>query len=488
MNKTRIISIIIILLICISTISVVKKEHIQSDTFFSVAVGDRIVEYGFEEEDQLTWHEGLRYIYLRWGFDVIVNALYDVWGLDGIQVFIVIISVVQALLYYFILNNITKKKIFSLICTMLMMWQLSDEFAGRAQIISFLLFIIEYYCIEKLIETNRNKYFWSLMILPLILVNFHASTYPLYFMFYLPYIAEFILAKLNLKSDSSSKLIIEKRNINKLFILVLFGIVFGFCSPSGIDSYKYVFKVMGAISADFISEMQSMNILEVPILFVVICLYLGIIAFTKTKVRIVDCFLVLGITIMSLNTIRYSFFFFLIASIPIFKLLNNFLVDYEVNFDFINSKVKIGIYSFGALIIILSSCNSIISNYSRDYINTQDFPTNAAQYILSNIDVSQMRIYNHFNFGGYLELLGIPAFVDARAEMYEEEFNDTEVLVDWYLLDEGEESYKNIFDKYKITHALLYNFNNINKYIVYDEEWNVLYQDEVFTLYEKVSD
>lgn len=486
MKKNIIIQIVIILLISIVTISVVKKTQKQADIFFSIAVGDRIEKYGFEEEDKLVWHEGLRYIYLRWGFDVIVNNIYDSFGLDGIQVFVVSFSILQMILYYFILNSITKKKIFSAICTLLIIPRLSEEFVGRAQLLSFVLFIIEYYCIEKLVETNKNRYFIVLIILPLLLVNVHASTYPLYFIFYLPYIAEFILSKLKLKTDDFSKIIIEERKITKLIILMLIGFVVGFCSPCGIDAYRYVFTVMDAISATFITEMQPLNILDDAVIAIGISLFLGIIAFTKTKVRIVDCFLVLGLTIMSLNTIRYTFFFYLIASICIFRLVNNFMNDYEVNFEFINLNLRKFIIAVGVIIIVFSSSNTILVNYSKDYISSLIYPVNATQYILNNIDISKMKIYNHFNFGGYLELVGIPVFLDSRAEMYAKEFNDTSILEDWCSLDTGEESYKKIFNKYGITHALLYKTEIINNYIKEDTDWKIIYQDDIFALYERV--
>ena len=137
-------------------------------------------------------------------------------------------------------------------------------------------------------------------------------------------------------------------------------------------------------------------------------------------------------------------------------------------------------------IIVLSSSNTIIAKYSEDYITTLVYPVNAAQYILDNIDISEMKIYNHFNFGGYLEFLGIPVFLDSRAEMYAKEFNDTTILEDWCSITSGDESYKKIFDKYGITHALIYKAELIYNYIKDDTEWKILYQDDVFVLYERI--
>ena len=47
----------------------------------------------------------------------------------------------------------------------------------------------------------------------------------------------------------------------------------------------------------------------------------------------------------------------------------------------------------------------------------------------------------------------------------------------------GKISYKQLFDEYEITHALLYNSELINVYIKYDTDWRLLYQDDSFFLF-----
>ena len=178
------------------------------------------------------------------------------------------------------------------------------------------------------------------MIIPVLLVNFHASTLVFYFIFFLPYIAEFILANMKLKQDENSKIIIEKRYFLKLIIAMMIGSIFGLCSPNGINAYTYVFKVMDAISVNFISEMQPLKILNYPSVVAFVCLYIAIIAFTKIKVRVSDAFLVFGLLIMGLNTVRYIYFFYFIASICILKALSSFIKEYIFNLQFINNKIK----------------------------------------------------------------------------------------------------------------------------------------------------
>ena len=71
--------------------------------------------------------------------------------------------------------------------------------------------------------------------------------------------------------------------------------------------------------------------------------------------------------------------------------------------------------------------------------------------------------------------------------MYTVQFNkDITILNDWQNIINGEVDYKEIFEKYNITHALLYNTELINFYIDDDPNWKIIYQDDCFSLYEKV--
>ena len=115
------------------------------------------------------------------------------------------------------------------------------------------------------------------------------------------------------------------------------------------------------------------------------------------------------------------------------------------------------------------------------------FPENAVTFLLNNYDINEIKIFNHFNNGGYLELFKIPVFVDSRAEMYAEEFNDTTVLSDWYQAVGGIIHYDEVFEKYGITHVLLYNTELIKTYIDKDQDWKQVYQDDMFSIYENAN-
>lgn len=486
MNKKNIIiHLIQILLIIIFSISLINKS-VQNDTFFTIALGERVLEYGIEKEEKLVWHEGLEYTNSRWLFDITVSKIYELFDWNGVYAFVMVCTIIQGVLLYTIINKITKKKILAFISTLIIMNLSANQFAARSQIISFIIFIIEFYLVEKLVETNKNRYMVALAIFAFLLVNIHASVFPMYFVIYLPYIAAIIIKKLKIKTEN--KLIIEVKYEIKLIISMVISFLLGFCVPEGMSPYTDMFKAMGGVSTTFISELQPLDIMAGWVIFATIGVVVAIIAFTKTKVRVVDCLFILGFAIMALYTYRCCFFYYLIAGISIVRILNDFIDEYNINFDFINSKLKILIYIVLTIIILVKALNNLCVHGRKDYIDSSKYPIGATAYILNNINLDEMRIYNHFNFGSYLELNGIKAFIDSRSGVFTEEFNPgTTILDEWLDVINGGTHYKVLFEKYDITHALLYNTELVQIYIYDNPEWNLIYQDDNFSLYEKVS-
>ena len=122
----------------------------------------------------------------------------------------------------------------------------------------------------------------------------------------------------------------------------------------------------------------------------------------------------------------------------------------------------------------------------KQYVDDLKYPIEETSYILKNLDYKNIRIWTNYNFGSYLELYAIPVFVDSRAEMFIEEMNQgCTVLQDWSNTARGEIHYQKTFKKYGITHVLVYNTEVINQYLQEDNDYQLLYESAVFSLYEK---
>ena len=71
---------------------------------------------------------------------------------------------------------------------------LRDYIAARAQLVTFILFVLQIFFIEKLIQTKNKKYGIGLIAISIIIANLHVAVWPFMFVLYLPYIAEYIIA------------------------------------------------------------------------------------------------------------------------------------------------------------------------------------------------------------------------------------------------------------------------------------------------------
>lgn len=113
------------------------------------------------------------------------------------------------------------------------------------------------------------------------------------------------------------------------------------------------------------------------------------------------------------------------------------------------------------------------------------YPVEASEYILENLDVENIRIYNDFNWGSYLEFKGIKAFIDSRSGMFCDEFNPgVTILEDWLKVSDNEVDYNKVFDKYSITHVLVRDMEVLNEEIKENNLWHQIYKDDNFILYE----
>ena len=474
-------------IILITALSV--RRVMQNDIFFTIATGREMLANGYDNMDHLTWHEGLTFYKLRWAFDIIMTLLYNTTGFTGIYIFVMIIAVIIMLSLFYILikqkNNVVLAFI-ATVCSSLLMAGIGT-FTARAQIISYLLLLLEVFLIERLLTTNKNRYYIYLFLISVFIVNFHASVWPVTIILVMPFLAEAILSKI-IKKKKNIKLIIEDLKIKPLIITLILLLIGSFLSPIGTFTHIYMFKVMPTISSKFILELQPTNLLTSVGMCSMLVVYVIIALATKAKIKVRDLLLFFGLFIMAILAVRNQSFFFIIGMIPLARLVNNFFETYdnEKLLEKLISKLnKNSILALLGVFILICMLPNIVQRTKEEYVDKTAYPVDATEYILNNLDYQNMRIYDHFNFGSYLEFKGIKTFIDSRCEVYCREFNNVDILEDWYLVVNGQKHYDDLFDKYDIDYAIVYNTERINTYLNKDENYHKLYEDDYFSIYER---
>lgn len=502
MKKQVIFQIIAIILIAMFCISLTPKT-LQNDTFYTIKIGEHIIQNGnIDMMDPFSWHENLEYTYPHWLYDVMIYSIYNLGGMTGIYISTCTFSVILGLCIYIVNLKLAKNKIISFMITIGTMYMLRDYITARAQLVTFILFMLQIFLIEKLINTKQKRYGVGLIVISIMIANLHVAVWPFMFVLYLPYITEYLIAvieekvakKYGKEIKQGEKITIVKRDGTKyLIIVMIICILTGLLTPLGTTPYTYLIKTMQGNTTQNISEHLPMTLINAQDILSIIIIFLAIVTFTKTKMRLTDLFMIGGLTLLMLYSKRQSTMFVIIGSV----ILNRLLYDLAENsIKNIDGKL-VTVFSTGFGPILLSACIICLSAYfivpklDDPYIDESTYPVKMSDFILqyfenNNIKLSDVRLYNEYNYGSYLLYRGIPVFIDSRCDLYAPEYNGQDIFMDFIESSNISKWFEDIFQKYDITHVILYENSKINMIIEEGklDGYKLLKKDKNFVFYE----
>ena len=458
------------------------KKAMTNDVFFTIANGKEIVKNGFQEYDHLTWHKNLKFTNSRWLFDIILFKIYTNFEFEGINVFTSVFTILIAFTLFYIYQKKTKNVFFSIISTLILIYLSKNAFLQRAQIVSFLLFMLEYILLESLFENFAKIKAIVIFLIGILIANIHASVYPIFLIIFLPFLAEIIIEKTKNQKIFKNKIVLEKTEKPKEF-LSLFVVCFfsGLVSPIGLSPYTDMFNGFFGISSKIIGELEPSTIYNNVQIYIVIVVILTELVILN-QIRLKDVLFLIGFSILSITSFRGQFFLLLIGGGIIsdfsFKLLNK--IDF-----FNNKKVTITIFILTSILISELYMTQVFFAHRYDYVPNEMYPVTICDYIVDNLNENNLRIYNGFNYGSYLEFRGIKSFIDSRSGMFSKEFNDVSILEDWYKAHTEEGTFKEILEKYDINYVITLNTDLENKYLENNNDWKVINKSENYKLYEK---
>ncbi len=536
-----IVAIILIAIFCVC----VTPVTFQNDTYYTIKIGELIKNNGIDMMDHFSWHENLSYTYPHWLYDFFTYLIYSIGGFRGVYIITCVLSAILGISIFLVNSKLTKSKSISFIITMGVIYALKPYIAARAQLVTFILFIWELFFIEKFIENRKIGYGIGLILISTLIANLHVATWPFFFVLFLPYIGEYLIAivsdiiiykkckilvikhkmkKAQKKNDierlkelqiklqeqedknlkikdkrenknNSYKLVIKrKENVKFLIIIMIICAFTGLLTPLGDTPYTYLYKTMKGNTTQNISEHLPLTLINNTNAMCVLVIFLAILIFTKTKIRLSDLFMLSGLCYLMFSTRRQFSIFVLICSV----ILTKFIVD------LINTYTKKGIKEFeeafrNVLVVIsltvligLMSYDAVKPKLDDKFVDSKSYPVEACDYILENIDLSKARFYNEYNYGSYMLFRGIPVFIDSRADLYAPEFSgnkDEDIFTDFINTSSVSKFYEDTFKKYNITHIITGKNSKTNMLITktHDKNYKEIYSDDKFVIYERLS-
>ena len=315
-KKKLFIYIISILLLILLIISICPKS-MQNDTFWSIKVGERLLNEGIFGLDTFSIHDNLYYIAQHFITDILIYIIYSFMGFKGLYLLEILLTTVITGLLYILNKEVSKNKIIAYFMTVAQIVLLRGFIAVRAQMISYILLIIELILLEKYRKNDKNKYIVGLAVIPIIIANFHMGVYPLFFVFLVVNIIGYFKIKF-LCFETVEKS--DKKRIKKLLLVLIIGIISSFINPYFIDGVLYPFKTFGN---EFINTtIQEFKPYSVGFDGSIGLIYIGLITFIfiinkDKKIKVDDALLLAGTCFMSFSAIRYLCYYIICSYVSL---------------------------------------------------------------------------------------------------------------------------------------------------------------------------
>ena len=538
---------IILAIICIAMFCfAITPKELQNDTFYTVKIGEYIYENGISNltEDVYSWHD-LPYTYPHWLYDLGTYVVFKAFAWDGVYWLTVILSVVLGLSLFYISNKLSKNTVISFVVTLGAMYLLKPFVAARAQLLTFILFAWTVYFIEKFLETHKVRYAVYLILIPLIIANVHCAVFPFYFVLYLPYIGEYFVAvladldldkrfeilclkiarfcmeKIKIKKSLSDKIDklnedIKERKEKRVklranpykikvqknhFVLVLIAVAVmagltGFINPTGLGAYTYTWKTMQGNTTQSINEHLPLALLENKEFAVTLLAFLAILIFTDTKIKLSDLFMLGGLGFLAFKMRRQVSMFAIFGCFILVKMIASFLNKYDAKLC--DKIMRIATRPIGTILILAIVGYISFDLYypikDNEYISESTYPVAASKWIKENLDLSELKLYNEYNYGSYLLYEGIPVFIDSRCDLYSPEFNEDsknnvagrDIFSDALNIAGIAVNYDVKFKEYGVNHIISYSNSKLSMLLSNDEKYRQIYDDGIFKIFSRI--
>ena len=530
-----------IILIAVFSIAICPVA-MQNDTFYTIKIGEHIDKYGIDMKDPFSWHEGLDYTYPHWLYDLFTYYIYSAFGMKGIFICTCLLSAVLGISLYLVSSKLTKNKVVPFIVTIGAMYVLKPYIAARAQLVTFILFIFEMYFIERFLESKKIRYGVFLFLDSVLIANLHVAVWPFFFVVFLPYIAQYLIAiisdlilyskvqslilerkikrlskkncdyekyskklaeikdkniKIKSKREENSKKaykikITKNNNVKYLIIIMIVCALGGLLTPIGDVPYTYLYNTMKGNTTQNINEHLPMELASSTEAMVIVVIFLAILIFTDTKINLSDLFFIGGLGYLMLMSKRQITMFVILGTVVLSRLIMDMFKKYKVDIDkLIDIILKPLVMSFVILLFIFMGVKIIKPKVHQKFVSNISYPVEACDYILENIDLGKAKIYNEYNYGSYMLFRGIPVFIDSRADLYAPEFSglENDIFSDFINTSSLTDFYEDTFEKYGITHVITYKDSKMNNIIkkTEDKKLKQIYEDNSFTIYERIN-
>jgi len=420
-----------------------------NDIWFLLNNGRYVLNHGIPYIEPFTIHEGLHYVMQQWLSSTIFYGIYSKLGGYGLLTFTILISFIIIIVYYKLCYRISNNKLISILITVGLFFVGRKYFVIRPQLFTYLILLLELFCMEEYIKTNDGKKLIWMPVLSILLINMHASMWLLQFVFMLPILCNCIRIK---------NITIDKIRFKPLLYTLLLMLLGGFINPYGYKAITYVFDSYNIPEINkLVTEMMPVSIDTRTGKFLIIAILLVVLISNYQKRKKMDIrhlLLICGTALLAFMHDKCVVFFWFYFGYCLAYLLAD-IKNLRINNKYLVSLVRGIKGSLMVCLVVTIVYSSIILYKNYEFKNTS-IP-DITNYILDNYDKNDVILFVDYDDGGYTEFMGLKSYFDPRAEVFHNKLNKKDNIIKEALgLEKAtDEYYDKFIKKYNFTHLII---------------------------------
>ncbi len=438
----------------------------ETDYFWHIKAGEYMVKNSrFLTRDIFSWIvKGKYWMSHEWLFEIIIYLLKLVS--NNYHIFIYAFLFLFSMMIILFLTN--RKEYLKNIPFSLFWLSLSMIFIGviqcRPHLISYNLLAITIWVLYDLYQDENSKKYLILPVVTIIWSNVHGGSsnlpYLLSLVFLIGGIFGFSFKKISARRYS-------KKQFFKYFLIMIVCVLCISVNPHGIKMLFYPYQnMLDGFMLKTIAEWQPTNLNDFShytyfvLIIIIVCVFL----FSSKKIKLIDLLLFCFVLFLGLKSIRFWPYTYIVMSYIIFYYIPSRKNDNGTEFV---------LFILSILLIIIFAINNkmIIKNINKKVLNDE-----VVSYIKTK---NAKRLYNYYDYGGYLIYCNISVFIDGRADLYSN-YN----YKDYYKISSLAYGYEKIIKKYDFDYFIIPKDIGLATYLDNNDSYSLVFSDKKVVIYE----
>ena len=463
------------------------RAPLDPDLWWHLQVGQVILEVGIPDQDpgfSFTAGDNPWFMH-EWLSDLIMYLIYAVGGMWALSFFFSFVVLLTFILLY--LASVGRPYLAGLV--LILGYLAYHPFVNsRPQLFNTLFAALFVFLIERVKNHYLSqKWLWVIPLVMLVWANMHSG-----FLLGFAVLGVYLVgAGLQLVWPGREGRGFTWSEVGYLGGVTAVAVLLTLLNPRGFHLWLYPFETLTSDAMRLmISEWRSPNFHNTIFLPFLILLFITMLsmALSRRLPTWTDWLFVLGTAFAGLQSVRHiPIFVVVVIPIVVRQLLSasegsrfyTLLAGREPS-AFISSlmyRLNLGIGLLACFVAGLWAINVMV-NY--DYSLKSSYPVTAVDY-LERTGRTEARIFNHYDWGGYLIGRSVPVFIDGRADLYGDPF-----MMTYYETVRGQGDWSGVLTNYGILYALLDEDDALSALLTLSPEWQLLYRDEEAVVFGRV--